>query len=240
MSVWRNLKKTNNQIPENNTMSEGSLIPQDCVGGALAPEGSFDSIVSSGDYLPYLQLFGSKSDACAQGKIGIGHYGLVKDKQITDISPEVDLVIVSWRPKAVQSGDEFLVDFHPEIVDGEITNTLFKKIVDLSNVRDSGCMYGPEFLLWIPSANTFATYHMNSKTGRREARNMQPLIGKAATLKCHLIEQGKYKWHGPLVIPCSSPLDMPPEDEIREQYAKFQNPPRNEMEVADDNDTRAR
>lgn len=222
-------------------MSEGQLIPKDCVGGALTSKESFDVLVSGGDYLPYMQLFGSKSDACAQGKINIGHYGLVKDKQITDIGAEVDLVIISWRPKAVQTGDDLLVDYHPEMnEDGEITNKLFKRIVELSNIRDSGCMYGPELLLWIPSASTFATYHMNSKTARREARNVQSLIGKAATLKCHLIETPKYKWHGPVAIPCSSPLDMPPEDEIREQFARFQNPPRNEMEVADDPQKRAR
>ncbi len=222
-------------------MSEGQLIPKDCVGGELAPEGSFESLVSGGDYLPYLQLFGSKSDACAEGKIGIGRYGLVKDKQITDIGPEVDLVIVSWRPKAVQTGDDFIVDYHPEMnEEGEITNATFKRIADLSNVRDSGCMYGPEFLLFIPVADTFATYHMNSKTGRREARNMQPLVGKAATLKNHLIEQGKYKWHGPIVIPCSSPLELPSDEEIREQYAKFQNPPRNELEAVSDTDDKER
>jgi len=222
-------------------MSEGALVPQDVLGGALAPEGSFGSIVSGGDYLPRLQLFGSKSDACAEGKIGIGHFGLFKDDVITDLSPEVDIVIVSWRPKAVQSGDDFIIDYHPEINDqGEVTNPIFKKIVDNSGIRDSGCMYGPEFLVWVPGASTFATYHMNSKTGRREARNMEPLIGKAATLKCHLIEQGKYKWHGPIAIPCTTPLEMPSEEDIRDQWTKFQNPPKNEMEVADDLETRAR
>lgn len=221
-------------------MSEGSLVPADLIGGALAPAESFDSLVTGGDYLPYLQLFGSKSDACAEGKIGIGRYGLVKDKQITDLGEEIDIVIVSWRPKAVETGDDFLVDFHPDVVDGKIQNPIFKRIVDLAGVRDSGCMYGPEFLLWIPSANTFATYHMNSKTGRREARNMQPLLRKAATLKCHLIEQGKYKWHGPVVIPCSSPLEMPDEEEIRDQWTKFQNPPKNDKELVEDDDERAR
>lgn len=217
-------------------MSENSLIPTDLTGGELAPKGTFSAIVAGGDYLPYLQLFGSKSDACAEGKIGIGRYGLVKDKQITDVGAELDLVIVSWRSKAVQSGDDFIIDYNPEIdeASGEIRNPTFKRIVDLSTVRDSGCMYGPEFLLWIPSANTFATYHMNSKTGRREARNMEPLVGKAATLKCHLIEQGKYKWHGPVVTGCSTPIDPPPDEELRNQWTKFHNPPKSDVEVAND------
>ncbi len=215
-------------------MSEGTLVPQDIVGGELTPEGTFDSIVSGGDYLPALRLFGSKSDACAEGKIGIGHYGLVRDDVITDLGPEIDVVIISWRPKAVRTGDDFLIDYHPEIINGQITNLIFKQIVDSAGKKDSGCMYGPEYLVWIPSANTFALLHMNSKTNRREARNMKPLHGKAATLKCRLIEQGKYKWHGIVTIGCSAALEMPPEDEVREQWAKFQNPPRNEVEVADE------
>ena len=222
-------------------MSEGQLIPQDIVGGALVPDGTFGSIVSGGDYLPRFQLFGSKSDACAEGKIGIGHYGLVKDDVITDLTPEVDIIIVSWRPKAIQSGDDFLIDYYPDVDEkGNIQNPIFKRIVELSGVKDSGCMYGPEFLVWIPSANSFATYHLNSKTGRREARNMEPLLGKAATLKCRLIEQGKYKWHGPVVIPCSTSLDTPSEEDIREEWTKFQNPPKNEVEVVEGGEERAR
>lgn len=218
------------------------LIPADVVGGELAPEGTFDSLVAGGDYLPRFQLFGSKSDACAEGKIGIGHFGLVKDDKIIDLGEEINVVLVSWRPKAVQSGDDFLIDYDPQIVDGEITNPIFKKIVDLSSTRDSGCMYGPEYLLWIPDAGVFATYHLNSKTARREARNFEPLHGQAATLKCKLIDppNSKYKWHGPVIIPCSAPVDAPDPDKVRDEWAKFQNPPKNEVEVADEDEERAR
>ena len=215
-------------------MSENSLVPQDIVDGTLTTGESFQSIVSGGDYLPRLQLFGSKSDACAEGKIGIGHYGSVKDSVITDLSPEVDIVIIGWRPKALQiDGENLVIAFHPNIVDGKITDPLFKKIVDKAGIRNSGCMYGPEFLVWIPSITTFATYHMNNPTNRREARNMEPLLGKAATLKCRLIDQGKYKWHGPVILPCSAPIEMPSDDEIREQFNKFKDPPQNDVELAE-------
>jgi len=212
-----------------------NLVPQDLTGGPLATPGSFDSIVTGGDYLPRLQLFGSKSDACAEGKIKIGHYGLVKDEKITDLGDEIDIVVVSWRSKAFQAeGGNFIVSYHPEIdKDGNITNPTFNKIVMLSGVKDSGCTYGPEFLVWIPNIRSFATYHMNSKTARREAKNVEPLLGKAATLKCHLIDNGKYKWHGPVVIPCSAPVEMPSEEKIREEWTKFQNPPKNEVETVD-------
>ena len=222
-------------------MSENQqLIPADIVGGELTPEGTLNAMVAGGDYLPRFQLFGSKSDACAEGRIGIGHYGLVKDDKITDLGEEVNVVLVGWRPKAVQSGDDFIICYKPDIVDGEITNPIFKKIVDLSFTRDSGCMYGPEYLLWVPDANAFATYHLNSKTGRREARNFEPLHSQAATLKARLITQGKYKWHGPVIIPCSAPIDPPDPEKVRAEWTKFQNPPETEVEVADEDEERAR
>ncbi len=210
------------------------LIPREVSNGALT-EHSFDDVVSSGGFIGRLQLYGSKSDACAQGLIGIGRYGLVKDDAITDLGPEVDAVIVSWRPKALQvSGDNIITDYDPK-------GDTYQKIQELAGVSDSGCMYGPEFLLWIPSQSQFVTYFMSSKTARREARKMEPLLGKAATFKCKLIETARYKWHGPVVVPCSTPLDVPPIEDIQVEVSKFQNPPKSDVEIVDeDNSSRER
>lgn len=220
------------------------LVPADIADNAVATLETFDTIISSVDYLPRLQLFSARTDACQEGKIPINHYGLVKDNQITDLDADIDIVIVAWRSKAIKiDGDNLIIDFHPDIVDDKVTNPIFKKIMEMSGVRDSGCMYGPEFLVWVPMAKTFATLHMNSKTSRREANNFKPLLGKAATLKSKLIDPptSKFKWQGIVALPCSSPLEAPPEDDLREQYVKFTNPPRNTIETApDDGEERAR
>jgi len=212
-------------MPESN-----QLVPQDMVGGPLAREEDFDSMTTAATYLPRLQLFGSKSDACAEGKIPIGHYGLVKDDDITDLGEEVNLVIITWRPKAIKLGGDMPIT----VFDAQ--SELFQEIKKLADVKDSGCMYGNEFLVWIPDAGVFAHFHMNSKTARREAKKMKPLIGGAATLKCRLIDPptSKYKWHGPVVLPCSIPLDMPEDNVLREEYTKFQNPPEQTIEVAEE------
>jgi len=209
------------------------LVPQD-VGGVLANTEEFNSVISSGDYLSRFQLFGSKSNAVAEQKIGVGHYGVVKDDVITDLGEEVDAVIITWRSKAVQTGTDFLISH-------DVKNEVFQKIKALSAVQDSGCMYGPEFLLWIPDPGIFTAYHMNSKTARREAKKVGPLIGKAATFKCRLIDPpaSKFKWHGPVVIPCSAPLSVPDENTLREVATKFRNPENPEPEAAPD-DSRAR
>jgi len=210
------------------------LIPKDITGGELV---DFDEVTSSGDaYLTRLQLFGSKSDACAEGKISIGHWGLVNDDVIIDLGEEVDLVILAYRAKALQIDNDGIITNH------DVRSETFNAIREQSFVQDSGCMFGPEFLVYIPSNETFATYFASSKTSRREAKGtIKLLIGSAATFKCKLIDPpaSKYKWHGPIVTPCSTPMDLPDLKIISEMINKFKHPVADEVEIADD-DTRER
>ncbi len=196
--------------------------------GALA-NADFEDVVSSGDYLSRFQLFGSKSDAVAEGRIPIAHYGLVKDGDITDLGPEVDAIIITWRPKAVQTGNDFAISY-------DVGSEIYQKIKAMSSVRDSGAMYGPEFLLWIPDAGVFTAFHMNSTTSRREAKKVRPLIGKACTFKAKLIDNNKFKWHGPVTFPCSAALTPPPENALRAEADKFLNPSEPVIEVAPDDE----
>jgi hypothetical protein len=202
------------------------LVPQNLVEGELLNQ-DFDDITSSGIvYLQRLQLFGSKSDACAEGRIGIGHWGLVNDDVITDLGDEADIVLLAYRPKALDTGGEVI------ITDYDVQSETFNRIREESFVKDSGCMYGPEFLVYVPSQDAFATYFASSKTARREAKKFRPLLGQAATVKSRLIEKGKYKWHGPVILPCSTPMTMPGMEIIKSQIEKFANPPKDEVEVA--------
>ena len=210
------------------------LVPKELTGGSLTNH-SFNDVAASlaKGYLSRLQLFGSKSDACAEGKIGIGRWGIVRDDDITDLGEELDAVIISWRPKALQIAKEGIIANH------DPSSDTYKNIKELSNVKDSGCMHGPEFLLWIPGQDQFVTYHMSSKTARRESQKMEPLIGKAATFRCKLIDppNSRHKWHGPVVVGCSTPLTVPPIEDIEEQVKVFQNPPKQEVELAEDDDS---
>ncbi len=82
---------------------------------------------------------------------------------------------------------------------------------------------------------------MSSKTARREAPQLKGLMGKAATLKAQLIKAKKYAWHGPVVTPCSAPIDpLPQLDLAREEVQKFNNPPENETEAAPETGDRDR
>jgi hypothetical protein len=82
---------------------------------------------------------------------------------------------------------------------------------------------------------------MGSKSARNESPNMKALIGKAATLRSQKISNKKYEWHSPQVVPCTTPFDLPPIDEIKKVAEAFMNPPVTEVEtVAEETNKRAR
>jgi hypothetical protein len=207
------------------------LIPQDFENNSNLT--NFEDVTSGGSSFPSrLQLFGAKSGACTDGLIPIGHWGLVDDSVITDLGTEVDIILADWRPKAVDSsGDAVLVEYDTSVA-------LFKEIMAKSDVPDSGCMFGPEYLVYVPGPNKYATLFMCSKTARRESKKMQPYLRQGITLKSKVITKDKYKWHGPVSLPCSTPLTPPDLARLTLELERFRNPPKNEVESVDDSSNR--
>ena len=205
--------------------AEANIIPAEVSGGAIEKfdDDAFAAATKAGDFLPRLQLMTANSDQCKKGEFPINHYALVQGQNLVDLGETLDIAVVTWRPKALEIDDEIITVYDPE--DEE-----FKRIQEKSNEKDSGCMFGPEFLVYIPSKKQFATFFMGSKSARREAPGLRARVGKAATLKSHLIETKKYSWYAPTIVPCSTPMDIPPVEEIQEQVDKFNNPPKSEVE----------
>ena len=86
-------------------------------------------------------------------------------------------------------------------------------------------MVGPEFLVWIPSEECFATFFCGSKTLKKEARKFGTRLMKACTLKSKLIVQEPYRWHGPVTTDCSDPnLAMYDPEQFKKEVHKFKNP----------------
>lgn len=211
------------------TLGLGGIAP-----AKYADDKAFNAVASGGKWLPRLQLFGGNSDAAKEGKIQMGSYGLVTSKdQLTPLGTEVDVLVLSWRPKAMSvGGEDIITEYNPQSAN-------FKALVAKADEPDSGCMYGPEFLLWIPTVRKYATFMMGSKSSRREAPNLRAILdgqkdGKipAATLKVTLIAGKKYKWHNPVVTVCSTPFDLPEDnDEMISVANDFNNPPESDTEM---------
>jgi len=204
---------------------EKALIPVEDLGVQKYDDEAFDS-VAAGEYMARVQLMTSNSRPCKDGEFPVNHYALIKGKSNIDLSAEVNCLVIAWRPKALRMGDEFMAVF-------DVKSPEFAKIEQESGESDSGCMYGPEFLLYIPSEKEFATFFMGSKSARNESPNLKALIGKAAVLGAQKISNKKYSWVAPQVVPCTTPFDIPDIEEIKEVAEKFNNPPEPSVETVD-------
>lgn len=196
----------------------------------------FQAVSQDKKYLPYLTLMSFNSDAFKSNpeKIKVGNWYLVTGKDVMElIGPEFDAAVLAWRPKAVRIGDEVLSYFHPE-------NDEFQKIKDtaLNTQGLSGCMFGPEYLLWMGNRQQFVTMYLSSTTARNEAPKIQQILDttKLVTTGIQLLENKKkgYKWHGPSFRPCSAPLaSRPDQDEkFADVYKEFLTPKDAQVEAA--------
>lgn len=197
-----------------------------------ADETALAEVTKVGDWLPYIQLMGGNSLEVKRGEFPLGHFCLRKGKQMIDLGSEFVCYLLSWRPKAMQFAPKVLSFF-------DVESEEFKDIQQRSDQPNSGCGFGPEFLVWLPEAKEFATYFLGNKTGRNEAPNLVALI-KDGTRLCkqvaHLIETSDYAWHGPRTVPYDLEIELPPIADIKREVEKFNNPPAAQEEVAEEND----
>lgn len=205
-------------------MSDNALISLQDIGQSDAT--ALAAVSTAGGFLPRLQLYGSNTKACKAGKIGIAHYGITRDKNDPDdLGKEVEVLVIAGRVKAMQFTDDAV------IVNYDHKSAEYQRIAAASAEQDSGCMFGSEYLMWVPAAKTFVSFFMASATARRAAPKVVERLGKAATLSAEYIEKGKYAWHGPVCKPLDNPtFEIPDIEEIKKQANVFLNPKSSTME----------
>ena len=202
---------------------------------AQITHGDFNAVSGSRiSFLPYLQLFGGSSDAVKEGKIPIAHYGTTvgKEKTLKDLGTVISVIPLAWRPKAMNTKTKPVLAFHNPS-SNEFLN--IRKMADADT--KSGCIYGPEFLLWHPTER-FITFLMGSKTARNEAPAIQPFLpsvdGKLSviTLSAVLINGDEHKWHGPKAALSAQTMEAPPADELGQMMHDFLHPKDSVIEAA--------
>lgn len=186
----------------------------------------FADISSSVRFLPRIQLYGASSKVVKTGKFPVGHYGLAINRdQIIDLGESFDFLPLQVRAKAMDmSDDKNIVNVFDK------NSPQFKEIAERSKIKNSSCMYGPEFLVWVPSLERYATVYFYNPTMRNSAPDLFLLLGKGATLSVRFIEDKTYGgWHGPTVTKCSTV--MPPDDRemMAQQVNMFENPPKDKV-----------
>src|SRR5689334_16237518 len=90
------------------TFYDNSLVPADILGNPEADGGAL-AVAGASAFLPRIQLYGGNSDACKEGKIPIGHYGLATGKDdLQPLGPEVEVLVLAGRAKALQIGETII------------------------------------------------------------------------------------------------------------------------------------
>lgn len=192
------------------------------------PTDDFNQLAKSGDYLPRLQLVLASSPLAQERKVSIGNYGLVKSKDsVVDLGDQVSIYPINVRALALYTKSD------PPIANYDMHSDVFKDMQKKALAdSNSGYLVGPQFLLWIPCEQTFATFFMASKTAKNKADELRKMIPKATTLKSILIRKGQYSWYGPVITPCSVQLEAPKPEELARVINSFLNPKASEVEVA--------
>ena len=158
--------------------TENPLATMQDLAVATTNDDMFKAVASSGSFIPRLQLMTSNSEKCKSGDFQINHYARVHDSDFRDLGKDVDILIVGFRPFALETTPEgdivTLYDFEDEN---------FKRIqVEADKPGMNGCMYGPQFLVWVASEQEFMTFLMGSKTARRASPSVKALMLNAGTL----------------------------------------------------------
>jgi len=200
----------------------------------LVTDGQLQELSKGSDFLQRIQLV-TKGKYVDTGKIKPGHYGipLTGGEEIDDLGPEIDIIPLCVRPKALDMSDRDAV-----VAVYDMDSDAFKDIKARSATSDSGCVWGPSFLVIERATGQFLEFFMSSKSARAESGNLikflpvskekaertgtEPHGPLPCTLKARYAKSGSWGWHVPVVSKCSEPFTNLPELEaIREEMEKF-------------------
>lgn len=180
--------------------------------------------LATGKFLPRLQLGDSNSTAVKEGRMAQGEYAIISGQDVIPIGKVVTAIPVALRLKALDlSNTESPVSVY------DFKSDAFNDIRQRSSIKDSKCMVGGEFLLWLPQSRKFCTYYMASASAKREMPNLKGILYAhgVASLSSMLAKKKPYVWTAPLVKPSTSPLspeDMPSKADLMAEVERFKNP----------------
>lgn len=212
------------------TAETGLAIPEVSVPANVSQSMDvFKDMAKSSDYFSRLQLLTGNSELVQNGAGRPGEYVLIVNKQTHFLlGATVIGWILGWRPKALRTGGDQPMAFF------DVKSPEFLEVQRLSAVKDSGCMFGPEFLLYVAEKG-FCTYHMASKTSRNVAPNVMALYEKRVPLaltSTH-IKKPKFSWHGPVANESSVRPPQPEPETLKATLQKFLTPTSSQAEMAD-------
>lgn len=201
-------------------------------GGALSTQTgadlkALDAMTSSSAFLQRMQLY-SKGKSGASGTIiDGGHFGIPRSSDdIVDLGTSVDMLVIARKAKAIDMSDTDNI-----IVSNSPADAEFKRIVDLAdNTRDSGCAYGPTYLVYERSTSSFYELFMGNKSGRYASGKINEFLPSLVdgtptfptmTLNSEYITKGKWTWFAPKPTAGLTAIDLPNAEALKSEIEKF-------------------
>ena len=188
------------------------------------------------NFLPRLQFISKMSKFVEiDPAIPVNHFALIaSDEEYKDLGSTVDVQVLSWRQKALDTGAGKSYYNHQ--------TEEFLEIQERSNIeQNSGCLYGPEYLVYIPEIDALATLFFGSKSLRFEVRKIQKLYegNQPVTMTSKVIEpkNGSKPYTCATPKPCATPIAKPNADrmtEIMKEIEKFNNPKSSQTDVEEE------
>ncbi len=186
-------------------------------GGLAITDESFKGLVGEqNSYASRIQLFSFNSGAVTDNKIKAGHFGFVNGQDIKDLGEEIQVMPLGVRPKAMDlSGEKPLIVY-------DTTNPIFAEIQSKAKAsKESNCMVGVEFLVYLPEEDVFTTFYLANATLLREAQNIKDNLAQLLKMTSKLIKKDRYSWHGMTVALSSVEIQIPSRDRIVAELSAF-------------------
>ena len=191
---------------------------------------TLDEVAKGSEFLARIQLV-TKGKYVDTGKIGAGHWGvpLPGGEEIDDLGEKIDIIPLCYRPKALDVNDREAIVSVYDVKDPE-----FQRIK--SAPKNTGCMWGPSFLVLERNTGKLFELFFGNKSGRAEAGKLKPFLPTeanggsplAASVAIRYKKTPDYGWHVPVITKCSEPFDESTmkvtEVQIKEEIEKFLNP----------------
>lgn len=217
---------------------------------------ALDKLSKSTTYLPRLVFYGKTKSGPTGTIIEGGHYGAPRSgEEIDDLGASVDVLIFARKPKAVD-----MSDLDNIIVSTDPASEEFQRIEnEADNVQDSGCVYGPCYLVYERRTKKFYEFLCGTKSARYESSKIngylpidkQMIDGgftdekktrgpKPVTLSNKYLERGRWSWYAPKADDCLTPFEtLPTSEELQEELGRFFKKNDTEVEVVKE-DTKKR
>ena len=194
------------------------------------------SLSQASSFLQRLQLYSKGKSGPSGTIIEGGHFGVPQGDNIEDLGNSIDVLVLARKAKAIDMSDSDNI-----IVTNDTTSDEFKRIEDMANnVKDSGCAYGPTYLVYERSTRKFYEFFCGNKSGRVESSKIneylpvtnamitagvtnekEPRFAKPMTLKSSYVKKGKWEWFAPKAEDCLQKIDLPTADALRSEMERF-------------------